>query len=505
MSFETNKLNVVKKERLEKSDFVVECNIEANAEINKVFSVAHSAQIENVEVLNGVINYAGTINLTVIFQTADGEIGTVNSACPFVSKFEGENIKIGDLAWIDVVVTDYQINGVSQNNIRISCKCEQSCILIKNTEILTANTSDENVCEKKDETKILAFVGQKQEKIDVESNFSIKEPIKRVIFCESQATTKAVESGVNFVTVSGDVVSKLLYLTQNDRFETGYVTESFREEIELDGVTRESVCQAKVCVLKNLSKCEVEDVEKGVKIHVLTPIDIKVVAFEEKMEEIVEDVYSTENELKITTESFEMTRSFPSETFETKIEGTLTLDDEKPRVDKIMFVGATNLLVTNAYVKDDKVFVEGIAKTNVVYLNDETNALHSVLFEVPFVASEKTDYDCESGNVFADVMIYDVDVVVKKGREFYFDAKLKIETNYDCDEVGAVISGIEIGNEKTEKDCGMEVYFGQQGETSWGIAKNLGIREDVLFEQNPETTFPLEKDENLIVYYQKRT
>ena len=169
-----------------------------------------------------------------------------------------------------------------------------------------------------------------------------------------------------------------------------------------------------------------------------------------------------------------------------------------------MFVGASNLLITNSYTKDGELFVEGIAKTNVVYLNDETNALHSVVIEVPFVVSDKTNIDADDVNVFVVAMLYDVDVVVKKGREFYFDGKLRVTASYDADVVEAVISNVENGAERKEKDCAIEVYFGSEGDDSWNIAKGLGIDEQTLYEQNPETVFPLEKDENLVVYYQKK-
>ena len=39
---------------------------------------------------------------------------------------------------------------------------------------------------------------------------------------------------------------------------------------------------------------------------------------------------------------------------------------------------------------------------------------------------------------------------------------------------------------------------------TWDIAKDVNIREETLTDQNPETIFPLEEDENLIVFYQKK-
>lgn len=504
MSFEMNKFNVVKKKRLDKNSFVVECNVDVNAEIDKILSVSYFAKVENCEVLNGTINFAGGIDLCVLFSTVDGEIGSVNSSCPFTSKFENDEIKAGDNAFIKVEIEDCQVAGFTNGNIKLSCTCLQSGTIIMQREVQTIVSSDDDICCKEDEISINTFIGQGKEIFSVDTKTTIKEPIKKVVMSDSQVSIKSVDSGVNFVSVSGEVVTKILYLTQDDKFESCYTTESFKEEVELEGVGRESVCEAELSIKKSAEKCEVEEIDKGVNINLSVPVEIVVCAFEEKTQNVVKDIYSIKGDLEISTESFDMTKNFCGDYFETKIDGNLTLDENSPRVDKIMFVGASNLNITNAYTKNGEVFVEGISKTNVVYLNDETNSLYSVNIEVPFVVSDKTCADCENASVDVCATLFDVDVVVKKGREFYFDAKLKIKTTYDCNRIGAVISRAEQNSEYPEKDCAIELYFGQSGQSAWDIAKSLKIKEEMLYAQNPEVSFPLEKDENIVVFYQKR-
>ena len=505
MSFETNKFRVVKKKRLEKSQFNVECNIETNVEIDKILSVCHTAQAENAEILNGIVNYSGSLDICLLYCTVDGEIGTINSSCPFTSKFEDSDIAVGDKVGIQVEVEDYSIDSVTSSNIKINCTVCQFGVLICEREVSNIKSDDEDMCTREDEILVNTLVGQAQEVFTVESEVSIKEPIKKVLLCDSQVSVKSTESGVNFVSVSGEVVTRILYLTEKDRFESSYVTENFKEEVELEGVTREAVSEATACIKRSAVKCEVSEADKGVDIKITVPVEVRVTSYLEKSEVIIKDIYSTENELEVSTESFEMTKQLQGDYFEAKIDGTLTLEDDKPRVDKIMFVGGSNLAITNSYIKNGEVFVEGVSKTNVVYLNDETNSLHSVVIEVPFVVSDKSGATCDNAqieSVFA--VLYDVDVVVKKGREFYFDAKLKINVNYDCDEVEAVISNINLAGEYPERDCAIELIFASAGQSSWELAKSVKVREETIMLQNPELAFPLEKDENVIVYYQKR-
>ena len=499
-----NKFGVVKKKRLEKSQFNVECNIDVGAEIDKILSIKHIVELENVEILSGVINYAGNINLSLLFSTPDGEIGTTNATCPFTSRFENPQIAAEDVAKIHVTIIDCQPVDVSNQAVKVLCVCEQSCTLITKNEVENVVSNNENVCTKMEDITIKTFVGHATETFNIESQVAIKESVKKLLYADSDVAVKTIENGVDFVAVGGEVVTKILYLSANDRFETCYSTEPFKQEIALDGVNANAISEVEAYVKKSAVKYEIDESDKGVKVNLNVPICMHVFAYEEKTENVVKDIYSTKGDLKISTESFDMTRQWQTEFFETKIDGSLTLDENQPRVDKVMFVGASNLQVTNAYVKEGEVFVEGIVKTNVVYLNDETNALHSVLMEVPFVVSDKTTIDCDNVRVEVLATLYDVDVVVKKGREFYFDAKLKICSSFDCEVVDAVISRVEQDGEYPEKDCAIELYFANENDTAWDIAKAMKTTEEVIYTQNPELTFPLKQDENIVIYYQKQ-
>lgn len=504
MSFETNKFGVVRKKRLNKTDFSVECNVELNADVEKILSVAAHAEVESFEVLGGEINYVGNIDLRVIYLTTDGEIGVANSTCPFTSKFENADIKAGNFAKIRLAVVNYQIGTFNMGALKISCQVQQEAILVENRDIEQVQPTDAHICIKEEDVVLQTFVGATNKTIDVESETSIKEPIKKFMFADSQVSINNIEPGAEFVSISGEVVTKILYLTQNDRFETGYITEDFKEEVEFPGATTDSRVEAFANIKRKQLQLNVEENDKGAKVKIVSPVEVQIFAYQEKTERFIKDLYSTANEIQVGTESFDMTKEFAAETFDAKIDGTLVLDENKPRVDKLMFVGDSMLNITNSYVQEGEVFVEGIATTNVVYLNDETNTLNSVAIEVPFVVSDKTKIDCENADVDVDAMLYDVDVVVKKGREFYFDGKLRVNVNYSCKIVEAVMSTLQEGPNLPEKDSAIEVYFGSEGQTAWDIARDLRVSEEMIYAQNPELSFPLEKDENLVMYYQKR-
>ncbi|MCM1324933.1 MAG: DUF3794 domain-containing protein [Acetobacter sp.] len=504
MTFESNNFNVVRKTRLPKGEFNVECNIQVASPASKILTVSAEASVSSYEVLSGSINYAGSIDARIVYLTEEGEICTVASSCPFSSKFDSESITSGQKAIISVKVVDHDIESLTADNIRLICNIEQSGVLVSTNEIQSISSDSPEVCCKSEEMEIIRFVGDATETATVNSEIVVRQPIKKLILTESQALVRSVESGVNFVSVSGEVVSRVLYLTEDDKFETGYIYDGFKEELELEGATRDSQVEAYAFVRSENVRTDIEESDKGIKISIEVPVVLAVKVYENATVNVIKDLYSTTNEIKVSTESFDMTVVCPMEIVESKIDGSLTLDDENPRVDKILFVGGNNVVVSNSFIRDGEINIEGIATTTVVYLNDEANSLNSVQIDVPFVLTDKWNNESEDGILVVDASICDVDVVVKKGREFYYDAKVKACVNYCHNVVSGVITHAEELEAYPEKDYGMELLFARAGQDAWDIAKEAGVKEDMLIMQNPEIMFPLEEDRNLILFYQKQ-
>ena len=334
------------------------------------------------------------------------------------------------------------------------------------------------------------------------SEINIRDKVKKIILSESNVLVKSVESGVNFVTMSGEVSTRVIFLNDNDMCDTGYVYDTVHEELEIEGTTRDSLVEGRGEVKQENVTAEIVEDEKGCKIAIKVPIELHATAYSEESLMVVQDLYSTKSDIKVTTESFDNSYVCPMEVVEGKIEGSLVLDEDKPRVDKILFSGGNAVTVTNSYINDGEIFIEGIAKTTVVYLNDEDNALYSAQIDVPFTISDK--FSCPEGGILVvDAIADDVDVAVKKGRELFYDAKVKACVNCCYDKLSAVITEAVETEEYPPRDYAMEVVFARAGQELWEIAKSVKVKEEQIVTQNADVTFPLADDTSLILFYQR--
>lgn len=499
---EENDFLVAKKVKLDKIQTEVECIIQTGANVKSVLATKVEGAVEGYETLNGVLNFSGLVDVKLVFVDEDEQIGCVASSCPFSAKFENDLISTGQSAVIELKVIDSNIASVNGDVVKVNVMLEGCAYLLFNEKLKSIRCDDEDICAKEEEMNLIEYLSSACEKIDVTNDIGVREKVKKLLICDAKALIRNVESGVNFVSVSGDVIYRVLYIDENDKFQTATANDTFKEEIELEGVNRDSLVEANVYVDPQKVECEIVEEEKGGKIVVKAVISLCTRACNQTSVSVIKDLYSTKSEINVTTESFSMSEICPMKVVEGKIEGNLTLDEDRPRVDKILFNTADSVTVTNSYIKDGEIFLEGIARTTVVYLNDEDGALHSAQIEVPFTISDKTDFE-DGGIISVEAIVTDSDVAVKKGRDLFYDAKVKATVSYCKATSAGIITEAVLGEEMPERDYAMEVIFGRSGQQSWDIAKESKVKEEQLIAQNPEAVFPLQEDESLILFYQK--
>lgn len=501
MSFENNNFKVVRKTRLPEGEFNLACQVTAADEIAKVYAVSINVCCDNQEITNGVVSYSGHVDICMIYGLENGEIASAQASHPFSSKFEDEKIENGETAIINLKVLDHEIGNISGSEATINVTIEQSGVLIQNADVKNIVANDESVCVKEDELKIVQFVGSTSSMLSEKLQTTSREKVKKILGTEANVVIKNVEAGVGFVSVGGDVNAKVLYIDENDKFQTAELYDSFKEELELEGAQRENFVEAFARINSSDIKIDVEDEERTSRISLDIPFELIAFAFEEKSVNLVCDLFSTKCDLDITSETFNMSREIFMETIEGKVDGSLTIDQDQPRVDKILFTFGSDAVVTNSYVADGELTLEGIAKTTVIYLNDEQGSLNAVEIEVPYAISDKTRASDQS-MLLSNAILTDVDVAVKKGRELLFDAKIKANVIISEDEVSATISEVKEGEPLAERDYAMELVFAKEGDTLWDIAKMSKVKEDIIAEQNPSLSFPLQENNDIVVFYQ---
>lgn len=501
-----DKFYLANKKRLKDIETKLECsvNLDCAETVNKILAVNVEGNVTGVESLTGEATVNGNIYVSIVYATEKGLVGNAFYSAPFITKSIDSLIKPESKVFAKVNFVDAKVESLNSNVAKVFCRVNLSVVCVNNENIDYLSNVAGDICAQSELSNFTTFSGVTrsnwQESIDV----VIKEPLNKVLSSTCDVHINSVECATGFVNVNCEIVNKIMYLTDEEQpqIKTVYTKTDVKQEIESEYVSQGSFVDLDLFVVKSEVKNVISEKEDDIKIVIEVPLDVCIRVYENKEVELITDLYSTEKLTNLTTHSYENSVICDPIKFEKKVEGSLSLSDDEPRIDKLLAVNYSKAIVTNQYLENGLYTVSGVITSNLIYFNEDDVMPNSVDVEIPFVVSHSTELE---GNILTDLSVtaVDVDVMVKKGRDVYIDALLVV-TAFVCKTVtGAVISELNYADSVPLKDCSIEIYFAKKGEKVWDIAKKLFVKPETIFIQNPNISDILENDEKLAIYYQK--
>lgn len=491
------------KDNLDTKQVLVECvlTLEQGGQIEKVLALSAESSLINVESFEKETKFSGEIFTNLLYLTPENEIGSALATATFGENFKHDVLNEGQKVKGDVKVVSVSLSSVQEANLKVLVTVEVALTLEGNKKVDAYVNENKNNCVKQGVMALNVLAQDVSGSFSSEKSLEVKDKVTKVLVASSNAVLKEITPGVGYVSVSGDIYTYVVYAKEGGGFVHTQVVQDFKEELEVDSATKDSLIEANLKVKNSDLTVTLTEREEGTELVFNTPLKIFLKVYKEKEFDTVSDVYSLTNELDVTIGNVTNLQVLPSKYFEGKIEGNLTLTENQARIDKVLTVSAPRLTVSNYYTKENEVFVEGVVYSNVIYLNDDESTIHSVEIEVPFVTSEKVMSDFTGTQVKPIVAISDCDVIAKRGREIYFDCKVKVFANLWTTQSQSLITKVTEGRAFLERDSAIEIYFAKTGDTLWDIAKELRIEQETIKGQNPTLVCPLEHDEKVVVYY----
>lgn len=479
----------------------VECLVNLDGELDKVLAINGNCEISSFDLYEKEAKLNGEILVSVLYKTDQDELNTVTTNCNFQDTIKNDLIMPENKVFAKCKLVGINPTVGENNTIKLIATVEMSLDMVENCEVESYYSNNEVVCQKTDEIDINVFCGLNCADFDVNSTSTTGENIKKVLSLDSSSIVSEVTSGDGFVSVGGQICSYIVALTEDNKFKSFQICNDFKEEIEFADLKPESVVDVFVRVKKDGVKVSLEETGEQMNLIIDTPVKVCARAYNTEKFEVVQDIYSTKNELELEKNKYKNLQIFKPKYFEAKIEGNLSLSEDEPRIDKVLASSCPTLTITNSYFDDGQIIVEGVVNTNVIYLNDDENKINSVEMEIPFKVSEKTNFEDDNIEVDAYAVVCDCDCIAKRGREIYYDCKLKVYVQLYTENEYEILTAVQEGRVFPQNDSSIEIYFAKTGDTFWDIAKELKITEDMLLTQNPDLVSPLEKDEKVVVYY----
>jgi len=295
-----------------------------------------------------------------------------------------------------------------------------------------------------------------KEEIKVDSNDAIAEVLKVV----TNIIDKEVKISYHKVLTKADLQVSILYLTKEGR--VGKVEDKFpiMSFIELENVKEENVCSTDYQIRNMLLNINSSD-ENSITLQM--EYEIICQAFENREQEIVNDVYSLKYHTEMTSKEIEVKTEIPeNEKEKIDINEKVNLEEEARVID----VFGKCRMIKNS---------EGEIELKVYYESSRHSGLNIKTITLPVVHKK----------------IHDSSNLVLSSMEFEFNApvltiqgNMMIEEKDVQEQVICVVQKVEQRELLKEQEFGMVVYSIKKNDTLWNIAKRFRVKQESIISSN---------------------
>ncbi len=496
-------INCDYKKRLSAAQIVAECRLTPDSvKISKVLAISAEAAVDSFESLSGEANFSGSVSFKVIFVDEEGKNHCIDHSTPFHDKMTDGSITPSLKCMASAAVMDTDTVSVSPGEIRLATVVEitAEAILCERAEFLKSAGSD--VYTQEEElplcNKSADFKGDWSISEEVDPKFNIV----KIMTCDSSGLMTAVKTGMDCVTVEGRIISIITMETEGGLIKTLSHTASFTEEIAAGGARSDDLADGAV-YLNSASVTLDKDVsgEKDI-----LRLDFKVSAagavFRTGSVKAVVDAFSVRNEIKISSESFPMTKFLLNKSYFDRVEGSATLELNMPEVDNILSVCASRLTITGAAALDNKIVLEGLVNTSVIYYNAAANSKNSIAVELPYSLTFNQEGSSENQVLIVKGIVGAGSAKIKRTNEIEISVEVCYNVSFYESSDAYVIKELTLGEERAQSKSAIAIYVTRGGETLWDVAKALMTTPELIMQQNPSLKLPLPSGTRVMVYKQ---
>ena len=473
--------------------------IDTNANIKTILNIDSYLFDQKVECGNGKAIVSGKIGIKVLYVDTDNMTNILTDSVSFSENYADASIT--NETFINISTYHVSNNILSTDGtLKVNFDVTISPIAYLNLGLTNTINADENLITKKREVKtntISCFVNTQFEHT---TSLETKHTISKLLFNDSYVAVDKVTADKDFAVVEGKILTDILFETsENDEIVIKSIKETFnfKCDVEINGLEKDDALDLsfELDKAKNNSSIEVED-DTNI---VMTNHIIKVcgVVLKNISIDIMDDLFSTSNEIEITKSQRECAKDASTFSISEIVGNEISLLKEETAIDEVIANFSITPEITNTYIKDNVVYLEGVVTSNLAYV-DENKEYKLKPIELPFIINTKISAET-LGCVHSSINVVDSRVKVKRGTIIEFEYSLFItltmyeKENYD------MVDNFTMGKPLNFGEYDYQIFIAKQGETMWDLCKRIKISPNDITQFNKNLPLVMEGGEKVII------
>lgn len=472
--------------------------VDSNANIKTVLDINSYVYDEKMECGNGKAVISGKVGVKVLYIDTDNISNTITTSQSFSETYVDNSITSDSIMmWTEPNI----INTIISQNMGLKLNLNLNfCPTMYINLALPRVTNFENMIVKKRAINTSTILGHINTPTQYVTTIETKDNIVKILGYDCSFVKNKVYSSDEHAVVEGRLFSTLIYETNvNGIIEKREIKDNFhvKMDVAVPMLAADNSIDL-VCLLDRSREIINTDIdEDNTVISIEHHFVARGVVIKNVSLDIVEDMYSTDNELDLHSTTREYNTDITHEHVTESISGEITLDNDEPAIDDIVSLHNIHTEITNRYVKNDTLYLEGIITGQLLYL-DENKEYISKESELPFIVNTKIGLDhLDCINIEANVL--DCRAKAKRGTIVEVEYMLSIDLCLYTRQSSEMIDNLTIGKELNFSMYDYQIFIAKPDETMWDLAKRIKISPDKLAEFNPNLPLIMQGNEKIII------
>ncbi len=461
-------------------------------DIIKVLCVDSDIIVNNNEVQQDKVMVEGMVNFKIIYICSDLDrpVRVLNASLPFKEPIDLAGTRAGMSPEIDVSVLNAEFEILNERKILVKAIAQVSVRIINTVEVtLVTDVLGDDMQKLKESIKVCAYIGEGSEKCVAKEAVELPESKPSIfeILRSDTKVSKNVKISDNKVIVTGEINISTLYAAEDEErsLQTVDCQVPFTQFIDIMGIHEDAMCDVGI-VVKDVYLRVVDDEAgdaKGLEYEIAIEIDAR--GFEWSEKEVIMDTYSPLYRVEMESKEVMVNQLVNQSFSQVVVKNTFGLE-EKEDITQIygMFCKP---YIPNTAIMDDKLSLEGVVDSWILYSIGEENNIQCCKHEIPYSASieikgAKTDMlgqtklEVEhSGYNLLPGGEVEVRVVLDVSTKLYKDTELKLISKVDL---------ISVEDQNVEEQPSITIYYVQPGDTLWSVGKRFNSTVEELVKLN---------------------
>lgn len=438
--------------------------------LNTIDSVGNVC-VYKKEVLDGKVRIDGGVNVYLIYL-ADSQTDTtrgLNTTLDFTQIMDMEACKLDMDVISNLGVKNIEckvLNG-RKVNIKAEVEIEMQIYSNENIKILKEINNISEIQTLNSKMNVNTLIGKGSTKAFAKDTISYdnSDNLMEILKAEVRVVNQEIKTSYNKVLLKADANTKIMYLTEDGSIRKTQLNIPIIGFVDVADVSEDNIIDSNF-EIKNIIIKPNSTEQHSIYIEIEVEIGCRV--YGTNKFELIQDMYSTEEEINFTTRRIETERN-------KKNKKDICDINEKVVIPEIanneIYDVEINPIINNMNILNGRIIYEGELNLNFLFSSNVSLQIEAKDYKIPF--SFEVNDDCINSNkniITKTECIGDSFKIVAEGT---IECNIKLQFNMDMYDTAKIniIDEIKVAENRNNQQNSMTIYIVKSGDSLWNIAK----------------------------------